>query len=867
MSIARKILMGSSGGKKSTYVEDLFSTYLYKGTGSPQTITNGIDLAGEGGMTWIKSRNWTRSHNIYDTVRGVNKVIYTESTSAEVTKGPSNAASGIYQFNNNGFSIGNINGVGANGYDYSSWSFRKAPGFFDIVTYTGDNGNNRQIAHNLGSVPGCIIIKVLSKADNWAVYHRGMDATSPENYGIFLNSNGPRQSGTNWWNNTAPTATHFTVGGAGWGNENGETFVAYIFAGGPSTAATAKSIDVPSGSNLSIPDDNAWNLGQTFTIEAWVKPDNLNSNYNTIVAQADGENNWYFSILNTGTCQFHNFNGTGGSLNSLTGVIPLNEWTHIAFVCNSGTGQWYVNGKASGSTATYDVTGGAGGLTIGRQGTSWPYDGKISNLRIVNGTAVYTSSFRPPTKTLTNITNTVLLCCNDSSVTGSTVTPGTITNNNSVTSSTDSPFDDPEGFKFGEEGDQNIIKCGTYNGVPGSPINFEVEMGWEPQFFMVKNVGLSGANNEWLMWDSMRGVAAQIDPNTGGNDARLSPTESAAEYGGDDQIEFHPTGVRVTTTDGRVNGGTGARLIYIAIRRPDGYVGKPAEVGTDAFAMAYGSTTHPSINGGIPIDFAMVRQPATSENWYTGSRLTGANKVYTNITDAMSSQANFVWDYMDGWQDSSNSNYLSWMWKRGAGFDVVTYKGDGTFGHVVNHSMNKIPEMIWLKERNSAVNWYVNHTALTGGGTYASWRGALKLNGTNAEWESANVLGDFSTSTTFTLGGDSDINGNGDDYLALLFSSVDGISKVGSYDGTGSTLTVTTGFQPRFLIIKRITSSDPWLVYDTVRGWGAGSDKYLQLNDSAAEGTYDAGAPTSTGFTLVASATQSGQKYIYYAHA
>ncbi len=73
MSIARKILMGSSGGKKSTYVEDLFSTYLYKGTGSPQTITNGIDLAGEGGMTWIKSRNWTRSHNIYDTVRGVNK--------------------------------------------------------------------------------------------------------------------------------------------------------------------------------------------------------------------------------------------------------------------------------------------------------------------------------------------------------------------------------------------------------------------------------------------------------------------------------------------------------------------------------------------------------------------------------------------------------------------------------------------------------------------------------------------------------------------------------------------------------------------------------------------------------------------------
>ena len=65
MSIARKILMGSSGGKKSTYVDDVFSTYLYKGNQTAgHTITNGIDLAGEGGMVWIKSRTsqiWTLS--------------------------------------------------------------------------------------------------------------------------------------------------------------------------------------------------------------------------------------------------------------------------------------------------------------------------------------------------------------------------------------------------------------------------------------------------------------------------------------------------------------------------------------------------------------------------------------------------------------------------------------------------------------------------------------------------------------------------------------------------------------------------------------------------------------------------------------
>ena len=111
-----------------------------------------------------------------------------------------------------------------------------------------------------------------------------------------------------------------------------------------------------------------------------------------------------------------------------------------------------------------------------------------------------------------------MLCCNNSSVTGKTVGPS-ITSWG-PTASTDSPFDDPEGFQFGEEGDQNLIKCGLYTGVPGYPVNFDVEIGWEPQFFMVKNLGVDSGTNEWLMWDSMRGVAAQIDPNSGGNDAR-----------------------------------------------------------------------------------------------------------------------------------------------------------------------------------------------------------------------------------------------------------------------------------------------------------------------------------------------------------
>ena len=84
------------------------------------------------------------------------------------------------------------------------------------------------------------------------------------------------------------------------------------------------------------------------------------------------------------------------------------------------------------------------------------FNGNISNVRIVKGTAVYTSSFRPLTEPLTNVTNTKLLCCNNSSVTGSTVTPGTIAPaNNTPTASTDNPFDDSDGFKFGADSDNH----------------------------------------------------------------------------------------------------------------------------------------------------------------------------------------------------------------------------------------------------------------------------------------------------------------------------------------------------------------------------------------------------------------------------
>jgi hypothetical protein len=392
---------------------------------------------------------------------------------------------------------------------------------------------------------------------------------------------------------------------------------------------------------------------------------------------------------------------------------------------------------------------------------------------------------------------------------------------------------------------------------------------------MVKNLGVDSGTNEWLMWDSMRGVAAQIDPNSGGNDARLSPTELAAEYNGDDQIEFHPTGVRVTTNDGRVNGGTGQKLVYIAIRRPDGYVGKPAEAGTDVFAMdaGAGSSTIPNFDSGFPVDFAFEKTIAGGNSWSTGARLIQNRYFYTNTNMAEGAWDKMVFDSNTGWNNHSSygSGDQSWMWKRHSGFDVVTYTGNGSGGTKISHSLNKSPEMIWIKNRttgNNTGDWMVGHKDLYSGSS--PWNGYLVLNKVQQVYADQKPFYNVApTSTVFTLDGWDRVNHNGSSYIAFLFASVAGISKLGNWVGDGGTQTITLGFQPRFLLLKTWNTGGGWYMLDTRRGWGAGNDASLQLQEGNAQvSSRDDGAPTATGFTVTGDvANEVGRSYIYYAHA
>ena len=882
------MLLGAGGVAKKTYMDDLFSTHLYKGNATARTITNGIDLAGEGGLVWTKARDSTTAQNLIDTVRGNTKRIRASSNGAETT-----ITDSISAFNSNGYSLAvetSSYGFNLNNVNYSSWTFRKAKGFFDIVSYTG-NGSARTIAHSLGSIPGMIIVKRTATTADWRIYYRGSDGSDTLKFDTGASVSSPSS-----WDATKPTATHFSLGTQVETNANGGTFIAYLFAGGESTAATATSVVFSGQEGINVPASSDLNLATSnFTIEGWVYVDNAPGtgapSYGRFF-QLDGPtvNDEDTNLQITIQPSDHTIYVQHGPNQLISGLIPLHKkWNHIALTRDGNTFKIYVNGINDGTATTaqsMNPNSGSPRVRLGYAGdtstNNGVFEGKVSNFRITVGQILYSSDFIPPTEPLTTTSqgatasNVKLLCCNGSTTTSATVTPGTITEGGSPAASTDSPFSDPAAYIYGENEDKDIIKCGSYVGDGGTG-KTEIYLGWEPQWLLVR---APDDGDNWVIIDIMRGFVTHENQI---NDAGLLPNTSDAEST-QGYLDVTSTGFK-TTLYSNLNV-SGRKYIYMAIRRPDGYVGKPAEAGTDVFAIdaPNSNSAGPIMESPFPVDFGIAKVPTSTGSWYTSARLIQGNYVVTDSNSKEASYTNFPFDYQNGWiSHSSYQVYQSWMWKRHAGFDVMTWKGNNRDNYsdarFIPHNLNKIPEMVWIKYRFKDGStyggdmWYVWHKGLNGGSNSHNYR--LSLNSDGAEASSGDIIDSATSATHLGLrrpGGDaSATNDNNANYLAMLFASVDGISKVGSFDGQNSDLTVTFGFQPRFLMVKRRDSTGDWNVYDTTRGLVSGADKELRLNNTSAQSDHELGDVTSTGFTFACSSThdtcQSGAEYIYYAHA
>jgi len=211
---------------------------LYTGTGASLTVTNGAAGASfQPDLVWAKNRGSANYNVLTDSVRGVLKTIYSNTTDAEVT------GNGLTAFNSNGFSLDGTNANWNNNtYSFVAWQW-KAGGTavtntsgtissqvsanttsgFSVVTYTGNGTNPSTIGHGLGVAPQFIIVKDRSAVSSWIVQHNSLGWTQ----GFLGISTVAATTSSAFSNNTAPTSTVFTI--ASYSNNNGDNYVAYCW--------------------------------------------------------------------------------------------------------------------------------------------------------------------------------------------------------------------------------------------------------------------------------------------------------------------------------------------------------------------------------------------------------------------------------------------------------------------------------------------------------------------------------------------------------------------------------------------------------------------------------------------------------------
>lgn len=395
---------------------------------------------------------------------------------------------------------------------------------------------------------------------------------------------------------------------------------------------------------------------------------------------------------------------------------------------------------------------------------------------------------------------------------------------------------------FGLAGTDNVISCGSFTANASG--NATVNLGYEPQFILYKS---STAVGVWAIFDTMRGWSYTLNNY-------LQPNSSAAELSVSGGPYRYPTATGCTFVGSLAASET---YIYIAIRR--GPMRTPT-TGTSVFTpLAYtGDNTQPRLlNFGITLDAAIFRKrnsAVDAENPF-GARLLGSNTM--NTTDTSVETPILISDWAsnvgvsvksDGKINGTSSfTYISTGLKRAPGFfDVVCYTGTGA-NATWTHNLGVAPEMMLVKKRSAAANWAVYHSALTAAG-YAILNTTAASSTASTFWQST-----APTSTSFYTGTNGNVGDSGATYVAYLFATCPGVSKVFSYTGNGTSQTINCGFTggARFILIKRTDTTGDWYVWDTARGIVAGTDPHLSLNTTVAEVTTDDSIdPDSTGFIV-----------------
>lgn len=407
-----------------------------------------------------------------------------------------------------------------------------------------------------------------------------------------------------------------------------------------------------------------------------------------------------------------------------------------------------------------------------------------------------------------------------------------------------------------------IIQCGSFTTNASGGVS--VSLGWEPQFLLCKRYG---GLDSWALLDTARRW------DTSANDARLLANSSSAEGG---ITAGTPTAAGFDFTNGDLANSAG--YVYMAIRkglmRTPTDASKVFEIVARTGTGAGGATISlSSIKTGPDTVINKQRSGASRiHNWQ--DRLRGAaSQLTSDSTAAETTDTTKVTSFnMDGVtignHSSVNANtgtFINYFLKQARGYhDTAAYNGTGV-AKTEPHNLGVVPELIIVKSRSAITLWPVFYGVPTM---------RLGLNVTNAAEVDAYWNDTAPTDSVFSVGTHASVNGSGNTYIAHLFASCPGVSKIDTYTGTGAAQNIDCGFTAgaRFVLIKRIDSTGDWYYWDSTRGIVSGNDPYLLMNSTAQEVTStDYIEPYSAGFALDATApaalNASGGTYLFFAVA
>ena len=582
---------GNAG--EAVYVDDVFSTYLYTGNApSSNTITNEIDLSGEGGLVWIKGRTNAQSHGFFDTARGATKALSSDQTWAEYTY------QGVNAFYSDGFRVGYQNEYNQSGLNYASWTFRKQPGFFDVVTYTGNGLNPHVINHNLGATPGMIIQKAVSRVGNWTVWHRSL-AT---NHNMFLNSTSASSAGGYLH---SVTDSSFTVNSDSELNQAGQTYIAYIFAHDAQDFGTNSDESIikcgsytgngsSNGPTIDLGFEPQWLLlKRTDATQDWFLYDNMRgftavgANMTYLSPNLSSAEGTYAAYNVNPTANGFKLNTSGSSVNASGGTYiyvairrphkPAEEFAATDLFAPTYLYQYDLEGNISSSNGMHGYLGNP---------TDFYIQGYLSgnSLNAVVRNRMTGSNYLISSSTSAETTGTVNFWDNN---VGSGFETSASVNNTIITYN----FRRAPGF----------FDVVTYTGT-GSNMTIPHNLGVAPELFILRKRNLT---RSWVVYSKSIDIDQYLTLNTNGAAATFALWQSTA-----------PTATQFTVgTDGSVNGSGDTFVVYLfatvpGISKVDSYTGTGSDV---------------NVNCGFTSGarFVLVKRTDSTGDWYVWDSVRG----------------------------------------------------------------------------------------------------------------------------------------------------------------------------------------------------------------------------------------------------